>query len=141
MTLILKMVKSGDSAKMLYLGIPEIERGILETYLLKTYRSATINASEIMRLFVNNPYPSIFLFQTGHGASKRVFGGYANESWGNDGNFFGGPSSFLFLISMTEKVKLRENPNPPNDKQVFMWHNNHSLSFGIKDLILTEEVD
>jgi TLD len=129
---------------MLYLAIPEIEANILpETEMLKEYKSQIVSASEIRRLFQTNPGPSVFLFQMGSGDSKRIFGGYANESWGNPGPFFGSESSFLFLMDKTgEKVKLRVNKSPPNRKTVILWHNgNNQLSFGERDLALDENVN
>lgn len=128
-----------SEAKKLYLAIPELENGALDTVLIKTFKTS-VQATEIIRIFVNNPYPSVFLFQTGVGNSKRIFGGYASENWGVSNNIFGTPSCFLFLITKDEQIKLRENPNPPNEKKVYLWKNNHSLSFGELDLVLTEEV-
>jgi hypothetical protein len=72
-------------------------------------------------------------------ATKRVFGGYANESWGSEVQRFGSSSCFLF--SMRDKMKLRENPNQTESKPLYLWHNQYSMSFGHTDLVLQEKGD
>lgn len=126
------------------MAIPEIEGSAVfpETELLKDYKKTPVNASEIRRLFMNNPGPSVFLFQVGTGDTKRIFGAYASQSWSNPGPFFGTDSCFLFvMIKNGDKIKLRVNPNPVNGKKCILWHNNNnSLSFGQTDLVLSEDV-
>lgn len=124
---------------MLYLAIPELENNIIETVLKKSYKNATVRFSEIYGLFANDSYPSIILMQIGTGASRRIFGGYASQSWHTEQNYLGDNTCFLFLMTQSEKIKLRENPNPPNEKRVYLWHNNYSLSFGQSDLFLNED--
>lgn len=128
---------------MLYLAIPEIDANVPpDTELLREYKNQKINASELRRIFVNTPGPSIFIFQMGNGASKRIFGGYADQSWSSPGPFFGTESSFLFVMDKGgERVKLRVNQSPPNGKTVILWHNgNNQMSFGERDLVLDESV-
>ncbi len=127
---------------MLFLAIPELENTILETAPNhKTYKNAAIQATEIIRHFKNDKdaNASIFLMQMGQGQSKRIFGGYASQSWNSEQIYFGDNSCFLFLMTQTEKIKLRENPNPPTEKRVYLWQNQYSLSFGQTDLVLNED--
>lgn len=140
------MVGFLELARQLYLGIPEIEGStpLPELELLKYYPKGTsVNASEIRKLFLNNPGPNIILFQLGSNESKRIFGGYASQSWSHPGPHFGTDSCFLFLmIKNGDKIKLRVNPNPPTGKKRILWHNsNNSLSFGTTDLVLGEDVN
>ena len=130
---------------MLYLGIPEIESGgpFLETSLLKEFKKTNVTAAEIRRLFTPaDSGPSIFLFQIGAAENKRVFGAYASRSWSEPGPHFGTESCFLFvMVKNGERIKLRVNPNPPNNKKCLLWHNgSNSLSFGQTDLVLGEDV-
>lgn len=128
----------------MYLAIPDVDMNVPpETELLKEFQKQRINASEIKRMFQNSPSPSVFLFQMGSGDSKRIFGGYADQSWSTPGPLFGTEKSFLFLIEKSgEKVKLRVNPSPPNGKTVILWHNNNNqMSFGERDLVLEEGVE
>lgn len=128
---------------MLYLAIPEVEGSLPlpETEILKDFKKTNVTASEIRRLFNNNPFPSIFLFQIGSGENKRIFGAYASQSWNSSSNFFGTDSSFLFLmVKNSDRIKLRVNPTP-SVKKCILWHNNNnSLSFGQTDLVLGEDV-
>lgn len=139
------MVKCFQAAKILFLAIPEIENNMFETERLQIFKNTPINGTELRRLFKNNPgqYANILLFQLGSGESKRIFGGYASQSWDNsDGTNFGTESSFLFLLKPNEeRHKLRVNPSPPNGVKTILWHNgNNQLGFGAKDLILEESV-
>ena len=129
-------------AKMLYLGIPEIENTLLETELKgSSIKNSLIQASEIIRIFeTSGNFPSIFLFQVGTGDKRRIFGGYANEQWRVEENYFGNNTCFLFLFTQNDQVKLRENPLNHRDGAKYLWCNSHSLSFGEKDLYLNEDV-
>lgn len=128
------------------MAIPEIEEPPIlpETEIVKDIKkgSGHDSAAEIRKLFANINSPSIFLFQIGTGETKRIFGGYASQSWNNPGPYFGTDSSFLFvMIKNGDKYKLRVNQNPKNGKKCILWHNNNnSLSFGLTDLVLGEDV-
>lgn len=138
------MVDFANLAAQLYLGIPEIENGSIppDLELLKTYHYTSVNASEIRRYFELFSLPSILLFQVGSGEKKKIFGGYASQSWNLPGPNFGTESSFLFVMSRDgEKVKLRVKQDPPTGVKRILWHNgNNSMGFGYTDLILGEDV-
>lgn len=124
--------------KLLYYSIPLLDQQLYELKLRKNYKEASVKAAEIIKLFNEDPYPSLFLFQVE--VEKDIikkFGGFASEPWSAKSGSFGNDNCFLF--SLTEKVKLRPNKNPPDDKFTILWHDQMSLSFGYTDLVLEED--
>lgn len=124
--------------KLLYYSIPLLDQQLYELKLRKSFKETAIKASEIVKLFAEDPYPSLFLFQVEIDKNiTKKFGGFASEPWSARSGPFGNDNCFLF--SLTEKVKLRPNKNPPDDKFTILWHDQMSLSFGYKDLVLEED--
>ena len=126
-----------SDGKLIYFSIALLDEQLFELKKRETFKSTDYDAQTITKLFNEDPYPSIFLFQVGKGKDMKIFGGFASESWGEKRNHFGDENSFLF--SLTEKTKFVPNKNPSDDKKTYLWHNSHSLSWGYTDLVLQSD--
>src|SRR3990167_2510476 len=133
----LKMGKFGSKqAKMLYLGIPELEYGPLDTQLRKAFLNfQSSTPADVLKVITKDPTgPSIILMQTAvkdpssdsGGTKKYIFGGYANEAWRVGQGFFGTSSCFLFSFSKDQAMKVRLKSG--ENKALFAA--NWKLSFG-----------
>ena len=133
----------GDSSverSLLYFSIPILDKGLYYVEPKETFKDGKeLEASTILKVFSDLDCPSIFLFQVGQGRYKKVFGGFASQSWSHPTGDFGDDNCFLF--SLTESVKFKPNPSPPDDRKIYLWHNSISLSWGRKDLVLNADVN
>ena len=76
--------------------------------------------------------PSVFLFKL----EKRVFGGFADQSWDQTGKF-GGDRCFIFSIDKDVKF------TPMNEKKgklLYQWYLEDGMGWGSTDLILQQDV-
>ena len=91
--------------------------------------------------------PTVLLLKSGN----RIFGGYASDSWKDDGASFGDSKSFLFSVSLDLKFPFHGRkllPAPPKivgDDIPIEAHNNtvpslvagkDFVQFGVGDLVL-----
>lgn len=124
--------------RALYYSIPLLDDQLYEVILRKSYKEVAVNASDIINIFRDDPCPSLFIFQLDVGKEKpNIFGGFASEPWTQKSGPFGNDNCFLF--NLNQKVRLWPNKSPPDDKYSILWHNQTSLSFGYKDLVLHED--
>jgi len=88
-------------------------------------------------------------------SNGRVFGGYADEPWRDDGNSFGRAKCFLFSSTMDIKIpfhgkKTLEPPLKPDDEEEFDDYSSpkfcvlksspSQMQFGVRDLVLRDKL-
>ena len=127
------ILKKSMEKKLLYYSLP-FDDFLCEPQLAFKSKDETevLTPKKIFKITEEMPYPSLILIQI----QDKVFGGFCSVPWHK---FMGpGGNEDCFLFSLSENIKLKPMVNE-NEKQLYVWRNTNSLSWGETDLVFRDD--